>query len=312
VRSIFKMTWVAIKLSFRTKIAVFFMVIMPVGFFFIYCGLFAHGQPAAVAETMEPLVTLLVITNGLYGVGFTLVAMRERDILRCYHLAPLRPIQIMISNILAVYMTLLPTIVMLFALAKMVYHMPMPHSLLGMSVVFSLGFLALAGIGMVVAGASNTAQEAQVINQVLLLALLFLSGATVPLSHLSQSIQRIALFLPTTLMILAGQGVMLSGHGLKQHLPELVGLAVTSVASLGLAVAVFRWDKEVKPSPKQRLGALLALIPMLIFGIWLNTSPNVLHVNLHLLRPETLHLDPNAPQREPCVPSASTSETSAK
>jgi ABC-2 type transport system permease protein len=284
MKPILTITWTHVKLSYRTKVAFFFMVVMPVGFFFLYCGLFGRGQADAVASLMQPLVTFLAITSGLYGVGGTLVALRERDVLRRYHLAPLSAVQIVMSNILATYITFMPIVFLMFVLARLLYHMPLSmESALGVLVVLSLGYMAVGGIGMVVAGLVNTAQEAQILMQVLFFALLFLSGSAVPLDHLPGFLQHLALFLPPTMMILSGQGIMVARQSLMLHIPELLALALTAISSLVLAAVLFRWEKEAKVSAHRWKMAGLAITPMLLVGAWLNTSPAFHRVNDYLL-----------------------------
>lgn len=284
MKPILTITWTHVKLSYRAKVAFFFMVIMPVGFFFLYCGLFGHGQPDAVASLIQPLVTFLAITSGLYGVGGTLVALRERDVLRRYHLAPLSAVQIVMSNILATYITFMPIVFLMFALARLIYHMPLSiGAALGVVAVLSLGYMAVGAIGMVIAGLVNTAQEAQILTQVLFFALLFLSGSAVPLEHLPRFLQHVALFLPPTMMILAGQGLMIAHQSLVSHIPELLALALTAISSLILAAVLFRWEKESKVSPHRWKIAILAIAPMLILGAWLNASPAFHRTNDYLL-----------------------------
>lgn len=284
MKPILTITWTHVKLSYRVKVAFFFMVIMPVGFFFLYCGLFGHGQPDSVAALIQPLVTFLAITSGLYGVGGTLVALRERDILRRFHLAPLSAVQIVISNLLATYITFMPIVFLMFALARLLYHMPLSaQAAVGLFVVLSLGYMAVGAIGMVVAGFVNTAQEAQILTQVLFLVLLFLSGAAVPLDHLPGFLQRLSLFLPSTMMIFAGQGLMIARQALVLHIPELLALAVTAISSLFLAALLFRWEKEARVIPHRWRMAIVVLAPMLFLGIWLNTSSSFHRVNDYLL-----------------------------
>jgi ABC-2 type transport system permease protein len=280
------MIWTAIKLSYRIKIAFFLTFVMPTGFFFIYCGLFAHGQPARVAAVMQPLVSLLVIGTAVFAVGGNLAVMRERDILRRYHLAPISPLKMILTNIMTSYILSVPVVAVQFLLAKLIYHAPLYASALDLWIVFSLGFVALGGIGMVAAGLVNTMQEAQILNQILFLVLLFLSGTTIPLAHLPLLTQRIALFLPATLMIIAGQGLMLAHHALYQHLPELLGMATTAFASVTFAIGMFRWEREEKASRHARVAAALALIPMLLVGVWLNLSTNFQRTNKYLLHPD--------------------------
>lgn len=297
MKSVLKMAWMSVKLSWRIKIAFFFMFIFPMGFFFIYFGLFARGRPAVVEQLIVPLVCLSVISNSMFGVSMQLVVMRERDMLRRYHLAPISPLQMIMSRLLASYFLFLPVMILQFVLAMAIYHMPMPASIFSMWLVLSLGYLALGGFGLMIAGVVNTMQEAQVLNQILFFVLMFLSGATVPLAELSRSIQRVAFFLPPTLMILAGQGLMLAHQTLIQHFPELLGMALTMITSLGLSVALFRWEKEEKATRRGRALAALALIPMLVVGFWLNTSRSFHQRNNYLLDSHPSHVQSSAAGR---------------
>jgi ABC-type multidrug transport system permease subunit len=267
-----RMAWMNVVLSYRVPIAFFFTFIFPMMFFFIYFSLFAHSNRYAVEALMAPLISFNVISNALFGLSVQLVTMRERDMLRRYHLAPLRPVEMVGSRLLSNYLLFLPVVVLQYALAVWIYKMPVQGSLFALWLVFTLGYLALGAIGLVVAGIVDTVQEATVWNQILFFALLFLTGTTLPLATMSRFIQHLSLFMPPTLMILGSAGIMLGRQGLLQNLQVIVGLALITVSCLGLGVALFRWEKEQKSTRRGRLQAALALIPILFVGIWLNTS----------------------------------------
>lgn len=274
MKIILKMAWMNVLLSYRIPIAFFFTFIFPMGFFFLYFSLFAKGNPLTVAALMGPLISFSVISNALFGLSVQLVTMRERDMLRRYHLAPINPTQMVGSRLLSNYMLFMPLVAFQYVLAVWLYKMPVHGSLWALWLVFSLGYLALGAIGLVVAGIVDTVQEATVWNQVLFFGLLFLTGTTLPLVSLPQVIQRLSLFMPPTLMILGSAGIMLGGQGILQNWQVIVGLLLITVSSLGLGIALFRWEKEEKTTRRQRLRAALALIPLLVVGLWLNYSPS--------------------------------------
>src|SRR6185312_10761704 len=272
MKKVLQMAWMNVLLSYRVKIAFFFTFVFPMMFFFIYFSLFAKGNPATVADLMGPLISFSVISNALFGLSVQLVTMRERDMLRRYHLAPITPAQMVCSRLLSNYLLFLPLVVLQYALAVWWYKMPVHGSLWALWLVFSLGYLSLGAIGLVVAGIVDTVQEATVWNQILFFGLLFLTGTTLPLMSLPHFIQRLSLFMPPTLMILGSAGIMLGGQGVAQNWQVIIGLLLITCSSLGLGTALFRWEKEEKTTRRQRLQAALALIPVLIVGIWLNTS----------------------------------------
>lgn len=270
---IWRLTWMNVLLSYRVRIAFFFTFIYPMMFFFIYFYFFAGAQPGAVAALMGPLISFEIISNAIFGFSMQLVTMRERDMLRRYHLAPISATAMVGSRMLSSYILFMPLVVLQYVLAVWWFHMPVAGNLLTLFVVFSLGFLALSAIGLVIACLADTVQEATVWNQILFFGLLFLTGTTIPLMQLPHVIQRLALFLPPTLMILGSAEVMLRHAGWGATLPDITGLVLIMLACWGLGVALFRWEKEKKSSRRDRLRAALALIPIVVVGLWLNLSP---------------------------------------
>lgn len=279
MNKLLRMAWMNVLLSYRIKIAFFFTFIFPMMFFFIYFSLFAKGNPVMVEALMGPLISFSVISNALFGLSVQLVTMRERDMLRRYHLAPITPGQMVGSRLLSNYLLFIPLVALQYVLAVWWYKMPVQGSLVALWLVFSLGYLALGAIGLVVAGIVDTVQEATVWNQILFFGLLFLTGTTLPLVSLPGVIQHLALFMPPTLMILGSAGIMLGGQGVAQNWQVIIGLLLITISSLGLGVALFRWEKEEKTTRRQRLRAALALIPLLAVGLWLNYSPSFQQFN---------------------------------
>lgn len=279
MKAILKMAWMNVLLSYRIKIAFFFTFIFPMMFFFIYFSLFAKGDPVTVAALMGPLISFSVISNALFGLSVQLVTMRERDMLRRYHLAPITRGQMVGSRLLSNYLLFIPLVAFQYVLAVWMYKMPVQGSLVALWLVFSLGYLALGAIGLVVAGIVDTVQEATVWNQILFFGLLFLTGTTMPLFSLPVFVRHLALFMPPTLMILGSAGIMLGGQGLLQNWQVLIGLLLITFSCLGLGITLFRWEKEEKTTRRQRLRAALALAPLLAVGLWLNVSTRFQRAN---------------------------------
>lgn len=279
MKSLLRMAGMNVLLSYRIKIAFFFTFVFPMIFFFVYFSIFAGGNPEAVEAMMTPLISFSVISNALFGLSAQLVTMRERDMLRRYHLAPIGAGEMVGSRLLSNYLLFLPVVVLQYVLAVWWYHMPVQGSLFALWLIVTLGYFALGAVGLVVAGIVDTLQEATVWNNLLFFALLFLTGTTMPLLKLPAIVQHLALFMPPTLMILGGTGIMLGNQGVMQNLPEIIGLALITVSSLGLGVALFRWEKEVKTTRRMRWQAALALVPLLAVGLWLNYSPSFQRTN---------------------------------
>jgi ABC-2 type transport system permease protein len=263
-----------IRLVMRTKVALFFTFLFPLFFLFAYAGLIAHGNPNVVAYMFGPVVTLNIMGSGFWGLGMQSVMQRERGSLRRYRLAPIGPRTILLSNLLANYLLELPTISLLLLAALLFFHMPMKIGWLTLLVLVTVGTFAFAGFGLTIASVANTMQEAQIYNNLVWFTLLFLSGVTFPLPMLPRSIQRLAMFFPSTYLVSAFQGVMAQAEPLLDRWPEMLVLVASGVFGLLFAMKLFRWEKEERISTKAKLWSGVFVLPFLVMGLWMNTRAN--------------------------------------
>lgn len=270
MKALFKLTWNAIKIAWRTPIAFFFVLLFPIGLFFVYAGIFAHGRPDVVLLYFGPILTLMALTNGLFGNGAMTVMMRERGMLRPYHLTPLTAWQWALSRMLSNYLLSLAVGALMYAIARGVYRMPFPASLFDLWVIYTLGSFAIASVGMIVASIMNNMQESQIVFQLLFLVFLFFSGASIRFAHLPPFFRGFGRFLPPTLMILAYNALVEHHTPLVRLWPELLGLVTTGGLCFAIGSLLFRWEKEQRATRRERFLALLAFLPMMAMGIWLN------------------------------------------
>jgi sensor histidine kinase YesM len=120
----------------------------------------------------------------------------------------------------------------------------------------------------VIASVTNTMQETQVLNQLLWLPLIFLSGATIPFASLSTVVQQIALFLPATYLVHGLKNAIMEAAGPGKLLVVIVSLSLWFVLTLFLSSQLFRWEPEAKIGRKAKLYVAATAIPFFLLGIW--------------------------------------------
>jgi len=263
-----------IRLVMRTKVALFFTFIFPLVFLFAYAGLIAHGKPEIVAYMFGPVITLNIMGSGFFGLGIQSVMQRERGSLRRYRLAPLGPRTMLLSNLLANYLLQLPTLGLLLFCAVVIFHMPMRIGWATLLVLVTVGTFAFAGFGLTIASVANTMQEAQVYNNIVWFTLLFLSGVTFPLPMLPRSIQRLAMFFPSTYLVSTFQSITAQAEPLLKHWPEMFVLIISGFFGLLVAMKLFRWEKEERISTRAKLWSGAFVLPFMAMGVWMNTHAN--------------------------------------
>ena len=217
------LTRMRVQLALRNKMFFFFSLIMPLGFFFLYSSVFAKGKPYGVAYLLASVLGLNVM-GSFWGLSATLVTFREQGILRRFHVTPATATDMLVSSILANYALTLPTVLLEILLARFLFHVLDLGNLVAVFLLVSIGTVSFGSLGLVIASVTNTMQETQILNQLLWLPLIFLSGATIPFTSLSNSVQHVALFLPATYLV----------HGLRNAIymndgPSKVLLALASL-----------------------------------------------------------------------------------
>ena len=267
------LTRMRVQLTLRNKMFLFFSVIMPFGFFFLYAGIFAKGQPRGVQYLLGPVLALTVM-GSFWGLSAALVMFREQGILRRFHVTPVTPSDMLASSIVANFVLTMPTVLVEMLFARFIFHVTSFGNLLSAFLLIALGAMSFASLGLVVASVTNTMQETQVINQLIWLPLIFLSGATIPLASLPLVVKRVGLFLPATYLVTELQDAIYwsAAPWSKDILIAAGSLIVWAVLTFFLSAQLFRWEPESKIPSRAKLLVAATAIPFLLLGIWENGS----------------------------------------
>jgi ABC-2 type transport system permease protein len=275
LKTILTLAGMRIRITLRNKTFLFFSLIMPMVFFFLYGSVFAKGNPMIVTYLMGPVLSLTVMGT-FWGLSMQLVTWREQGILRRFRLAPIPPSSMIASSVVANYVLILPTVILELLLARFVYHVTQFGNLVSLFVLVILAITSFGALGLIVASVTNTMQETQIINQLLWFALLFLSGATVPLAVLPKVVQRIGLFLPATYLVSGIQRAMVNGTQVWHLGVEIISLAAWGALAFIISSLLFRWEPEAKLPRNAKLWAVSTILPFILLGIWENHNGQLL------------------------------------
>jgi len=261
------LTRMRVRLALRNKMFFFFSLVMPMVFFFLYSAVFAKSDPNTVAYLLGPVLGLNVM-GSFWGLSAALVMFREQGILRRFHVSPVTEADMLVSSILANYALTLPTVIVELVLARYLFHVPSLGNLFSVWLLVTIGVVSFGSLGLVIASVTNTMQETQVLNQLLWLPLIFLSGATIPFASLSTVVQQIALFLPATYLVHGLKNAIMEAAGPGKLLVVIVSLSLWFVLTLFLSSQLFRWEPEAKIGRKAKLYVAATAIPFFLLGIW--------------------------------------------
>jgi len=257
-----------LKLTYRDKTVIFFNYLFPLIFFFIFAQLFHAEQGGAIIQVLTMVLSIGILGTGFFGAGIRAVQDRESNILRRFKVAPISAAPMLVASLLTGVLNFLPSAVLLILLSHYIYGMDFPERWVSLLVFVSLGVLAFRGLGLIIASVVNSAQESQIVIQLLYFPMLFLSGTTIPVTLLPNWVQLVVQFIPLTYVVNGMQAIVGRNETLASNLPAVGALLLTTLLATFLAVKLFRWEKEEKIAGSAKLWLAAVLAPFLILGAY--------------------------------------------
>lgn len=260
---------ITLRLMARDRMALFFGYVFPLIFFFLFAQMMSAGQGGGVAKQVVTSVLIFgVLGNGFFGAGMRAVSDREQNMLRRFKVAPTTAAPLLVSWLVTGWINYIPSALFLICIGHFGYQMPWPERPFTLFLFLSVAVLAFRALGLIIASVVNSMQESQILIQLCYLPMLFLSGATFPISAMPQWLQIVAQFIPSSHLFAGLQGILLRKEGLDAQWKSLAALGLTLLVGMFLAVKLFRWEKEEKVKSSAKLWVLAALAPFLILGTY--------------------------------------------
>jgi ABC-2 type transport system permease protein len=187
------------------------------------------------------LLGMGLMGGGLWGVGFVIVDMRIRKLLKRFLATPMRRHHFLAGVMLSRFLFRVPEIIILLLFARLVFDVRIEGSVPALLVFVFLGAFTFAGIGLLVASRAKTLETVSGLMNLVMLPMWMLSGIFFSSERFPAMAQPFIKALPLTPLINALRGIMLEGHSLPVLLPQAVILAVWGVVTFVLALRWFRW-----------------------------------------------------------------------
>ena len=289
------LTKIRILLAMRNRMFLFFSLAMPLGFLLFFVMLYGKGHAGWTSQILGSILTLTVM-GGFWGLSVQLVTFREQGILRRFRLAPVGAGPMLASSILANYCLLLPPVIVEVIVARQLLHAATWGNLWAMFLLVTIGSATFASFGLIIASVTNTMQETQIINQIIWMIFLFLSGATVPLSVFPKNVQYLTLFSPATYLATGMQSAATNLISQKVFIIDAGALVLGMLMAFEISRRLFRWEPEAKMPSGAKSWVLVAMVPFLALGVWQcfdGTILNEVHKNVAFI--DRGGLDPHPP-----------------
>jgi len=184
-----------------------------------------------------------IMGGGLWGVGFAIVQMRIRKVLKRLIATPMKKSHFLWSLLASRLVFQIPGVVILLGFAWLTFGVAARGSLFAALVVVLLGALTFSGIGMLVASRANSMEMVSGLMNLVMLPMWLFSGIFFSTDRFPDAMQPIVQILPLTPLIGALRAITLEGAGLFEptQLMRLAILATWTLVSFAIALKWFRW-----------------------------------------------------------------------
>ena len=188
------------------------------------------------------LLGMNIMGGGLWGVGFAVVDLRIRNILKRFLATPMRKGHFLAAILISRLIFLVPEIFVLLVFARVAFGVVIHGSLLTMAFLILLGAWTFAGVGLLVACRARTLETVSGLMNLVMLPMWILSGIFFSSERFGAAAQPFLQALPLTPLINALRNVSLEGASLASQWPEVAILLAWGVGSFLLALRWFRWN----------------------------------------------------------------------
>jgi ABC-2 type transport system permease protein len=247
--SLLQMTWMEAKLLMREPIGVFFTLVMPLMYLFLF-GIISGNAPAPELEPGRPwtidsaipaLTAMIIATSGLMIVTITMATYREKGVLRRLRTTPVSPLVVLVAQVVVVFAMTCLGMLLLIGAGNLVFHIEFEGNAFSVLGGFVLSSLSFFGIGFILAGIMPTARTANIVGLVLLYPMIFLSGAFFPLELLPAAVQKVSAFVPLTYVVNLLRGLW-TGEPWGKHLLDVGVLTGMLLVGIIVSAKTFRWE----------------------------------------------------------------------
>jgi ABC-type multidrug transport system permease subunit len=191
---------------------------------------------------MPGLMGMNLMGGGLWGIGFVLVDMRVRKLLKRYLATPMRRSDFLLSLLTARMFFMVPEMLLLLAVGWFVFGVPIYGDVLTLVLLLVLGAAAFSGIGLLVACRADKTETVSGLMNLVMLPMWLLSGTFFSSRRFPEAAQPFIQALPLTQLNDALREVMLEGGSLANVGWRAAALAAWAVVCFALALRWFRWQ----------------------------------------------------------------------
>jgi ABC-2 type transport system permease protein len=239
------------KTFWRNGGAVFFTVLLPLVFLFIFATIFGNdrleelGNLRTTTYYVPAILTLAIVSATMQSVAIRLTAERENGILKRGRGTPMPSWVFFASRFGNAIVVSLLMLVIVTAIGRLVYDVRIPWDHLPAIVVtLTIGAASFCALGVALTAVIPSEDAAPAVTNVTVLPLYFLSGVFIPATEIPEGVLHVADVFPIRHFFEAFLTAFTTTGGAGYEWGHLAIVALWGLAGFVLALRFFRWTPK--------------------------------------------------------------------
>jgi len=187
------------------------------------------------------LLGMNLMNSGMWGIGFALVDMRQRKLLKRFVGTPMRRSDFLLALLSSRLVLMIIEIALLLTLGVIVFHMKVVGSIFAILLLGAGGAMCFGGVGLLTASRAQKIESVSGIMNLVMMPMWIFSGVFFSYERFPAVIQPVIKALPLTALNDALRASILEGTPLIHQWPRLLVMGLWGGISFVLALKWFRW-----------------------------------------------------------------------
>jgi ABC-2 type transport system permease protein len=187
------------------------------------------------------LLGMNLMNSGMWGIGFALVDMRQRKVLKRFVGTPMRRGDFLLALMSSRLVLMVIEVGLLLAFGVLFFHMRVLGSVLAITLIASMGSLTFGGVGLLTASRARKIESVSGLINLVMMPMWIFSGGFFSYERFPAVIQPLIKALPLTALNDALRASILEGTPLADQWSRLLVMGLWGGISFVLALKWFRW-----------------------------------------------------------------------
>jgi len=188
------------------------------------------------------LLGMNLMNSGMWGIGFAVVDMRQRKLLKRFIASPMRRTDFLLALGSSRLVLMLIEVALLLGFGVLVFNMKVEGSLLAILLVGALGAVSFGGVGLLTASRAQKIESVSGLINLVMMPMWIFSGVFFSYERFPQIIQPLIKALPLTALNDALRAIILQGASLSSQWTQLAVMGIWGGVSFVVALKWFRWS----------------------------------------------------------------------